>query len=232
MGCKMGYLDVGGGLAIDYDGSQDRFPRLARTTRSHEYAADVVAHVQDACSKAQRAGARPSSARAAAPSRRTIRCWCSRSWARNEVRFGEPVEPKPERPPAAQGALRNLQGHRSQERAGVLARRAARPRKRRRACSSTATSACASAPRRSACSGTAARRSQHTRARCKFVPEELYDLERTMSAIYYCNFSIFQSAPDIWAIDQLFPDHADPPAGRGAHGARARSRISPATATA
>jgi arginine decarboxylase len=26
-----------------------------------------------------------------------------------------------------------------------------------------------------------------------------------MSSIYYCNFSIFQSAPDIWAIDQLFP---------------------------
>jgi arginine decarboxylase len=26
-----------------------------------------------------------------------------------------------------------------------------------------------------------------------------------MSAIYYCNFSVFQSAPDIWAIDHLFP---------------------------
>jgi len=39
----------------------------------------------------------------------------------------------------------------------------------------------------------------------KFVPEELWDLERTMSSIYYCNFSVFQSAPDVWAIDQLFP---------------------------
>jgi arginine decarboxylase len=37
------------------------------------------------------------------------------------------------------------------------------------------------------------------------VPEELRDLERTLCAIYYCNFSVFQSAPDIWAIDQLFP---------------------------
>src|SRR5689334_7600538 len=26
-----------------------------------------------------------------------------------------------------------------------------------------------------------------------------------MSSIYYCNFSVFQSAPDVWAIDQLFP---------------------------
>lgn len=39
----------------------------------------------------------------------------------------------------------------------------------------------------------------------KFVPEELWHLEQTLSAIYYCNFSLFQSAPDIWAIDQLFP---------------------------
>jgi arginine decarboxylase len=44
-----------------------------------------------------------------------------------------------------------------------------------------------------------------TLGRVKFIPEELQDLDRTLSAIYYCNFSLFQSAPDIWAIDQLFP---------------------------
>src|SRR5690606_1554705 len=44
-----------------------------------------------------------------------------------------------------------------------------------------------------------------TLKRVKFVPEELHNLYRTLSAIYYCNFSVFQSAPDIWAIDQLFP---------------------------
>jgi arginine decarboxylase len=45
----------------------------------------------------------------------------------------------------------------------------------------------------------------HTLRRLKFVPEELQHLERNLSAIYYCNFSLFQSAPDIWAIDHLFP---------------------------
>jgi arginine decarboxylase len=39
----------------------------------------------------------------------------------------------------------------------------------------------------------------------KYVPEELQNLERVLAAIYYCNFSVFQSAPDTWAIDQLFP---------------------------
>jgi arginine decarboxylase len=37
------------------------------------------------------------------------------------------------------------------------------------------------------------------------VPEELDGLERALSDTYFCNFSMFQSLPDIWAIDQLFP---------------------------
>jgi len=36
-------------------------------------------------------------------------------------------------------------------------------------------------------------------------PEELEDLESTLSDTYFCNFSVFQSLPDSWAIDQLFP---------------------------
>ncbi len=37
------------------------------------------------------------------------------------------------------------------------------------------------------------------------VPEEFEGLERNLSDTYFCNFSMFQSLPDIWAIDQLFP---------------------------
>jgi arginine decarboxylase len=37
------------------------------------------------------------------------------------------------------------------------------------------------------------------------VPEELDDLETILSDTYFCNFSVFQSLPDSWAIDQLFP---------------------------
>jgi len=39
----------------------------------------------------------------------------------------------------------------------------------------------------------------------KYLPEELEQLGRSLADIYYCNFSVFQSAPDSWAIDQLFP---------------------------
>lgn len=38
-----------------------------------------------------------------------------------------------------------------------------------------------------------------------YVPEELNGLQALLSDTYFCNFSIFQSMPDSWAIKQLFP---------------------------
>ncbi len=37
------------------------------------------------------------------------------------------------------------------------------------------------------------------------VPEELDGLEKLLSDTYFCNFSVFQSLPDSWAVDHLFP---------------------------
>lgn len=37
------------------------------------------------------------------------------------------------------------------------------------------------------------------------LPEEFEGLPELLSDIYFCNFSLFQSMPDSWAIDQLFP---------------------------
>jgi arginine decarboxylase len=39
----------------------------------------------------------------------------------------------------------------------------------------------------------------------EYAPEELQGLEAMLSDTYFCNFSIFQSMPDSWAIKQLFP---------------------------
>lgn len=39
----------------------------------------------------------------------------------------------------------------------------------------------------------------------KSVPKELHDIDSKLADIYYCNFSVFQSLPDSWAIDQVFP---------------------------
>lgn len=39
----------------------------------------------------------------------------------------------------------------------------------------------------------------------KHTPEELQGLDKLLADKYFCNFSLFQSLPDSWAIDQLFP---------------------------
>lgn len=39
----------------------------------------------------------------------------------------------------------------------------------------------------------------------KHTPEELKKLDKLLADKYFCNFSLFQSLTDSWAIDQLFP---------------------------
>ena len=39
----------------------------------------------------------------------------------------------------------------------------------------------------------------------KHIPDELRKIDKLLADKYFCNFSLFQSLPDSWAIDQLFP---------------------------
>jgi arginine decarboxylase len=49
------------------------------------------------------------------------------------------------------------------------------------------------------------RKLQRIATELDYVPEELNGLPNMLSDTYFCNFSVFQSMPDSWAIDQLFP---------------------------
>ena len=51
LGAGLQYLDVGGGLGVDYDGSQTNFESSMNYTLE-EYAADVVYHIQSVCDEA------------------------------------------------------------------------------------------------------------------------------------------------------------------------------------
>ncbi len=51
LGAKMRYLNVGGGLAVDYDGSNTNFP-ASKNYNMQNYANDIVAAIQDACEQA------------------------------------------------------------------------------------------------------------------------------------------------------------------------------------
>ena len=58
MGAPLKYLDVGGGLGVDYDGSQTNFASSMNYT-TEEYANDVVFSVMEACDAAERAAPDP-----------------------------------------------------------------------------------------------------------------------------------------------------------------------------
>jgi arginine decarboxylase len=202
MGAAMGYIDIGGGLAIDYDGSKTDF-HASRNYTMHEYAADVVAHIQAACSKANVAPPTivSESGRAIAAHHSVL---IFEVVGVNEVRFGDAIEP----PKDGQRLLKDLyetyQGivpknvqeswhdaNQAKEEAQSLFKYGYLSLRERAQAERLYWHCC--------------EKLQHTLRRMKFVPEELQHLENSLSAIYYCNFSLFQSAPDVWAIDQLFP---------------------------
>ena len=84
-GAGLQYLDVGGGLGIDYDGSQTNFESSVNYTLQ-EYANDVVFHIQSVCDEAERAPSDDPFAKAAGPSSPITACWCSTCWARRSGR--------------------------------------------------------------------------------------------------------------------------------------------------
>jgi arginine decarboxylase len=202
MGCKMGYLDVGGGLAIDYDGSKTDF-HASRNYTLEEYASDVVAHAQDACSKADiPVPTLISESGRAIAAHHSVLVW--EVVGANEIRSGQPKEPQPnshrllrELYDTYHGVqLKNVQesyhdAGQAKEEAQSLFKYGYLTLRERAEAERLYWSCC--------------EKIKDTLRRSKIVPEELAHLETMLSAIYYCNFSIFQSAPDIWAIDQLFP---------------------------
>lgn len=202
MGCRMGYLDVGGGLAIDYDGSKTDF-HASKNYGLHEYAADIVSHVHAACTKSDVAVPTlvSESGRAVAAHHSVL---VFEVVGTSEVRFGVPQEPPPEAHRLLKDMFETYKGissknvQESWHDASQAKEEAQNLFKygylglRERAQAERLFWACCE-------------KIQERLRKLKFVPEELWHLEQTLSAIYYCNFSLFQSAPDIWAIDQLFP---------------------------
>jgi arginine decarboxylase len=202
MGAPMTYLDVGGGLAVDYDGSKTDF-HASRNYDIHEYAADVVGAIQEACKDANLEPPTivSESGRAVVAHQSVL---VFEVVGTSEIPIGDAVAPAPN----ANKVLRDMyeawqnatpqnvqeawhDASQAKEEAFTLFKLGYLSMRER-----------AEAERLFwACCG----KFLNLVRGMKQVPEELQDLERIMAAIYYCNFSVFQSAPDSWAIDQLFP---------------------------
>lgn len=202
MGCKMGYIDVGGGLAVDYDGSKSDF-HASMNYSVQEYANDVVAGIQLACD--QHSLPHPTivteSGRAVASYQSVL---IFSAVAENQERSQGAQQPDEQAPRVVHelwdvfenimpknvqeswhDANQALEEARSLFRFGYISLRDL-------AHAETLFWAC--------CERIRERMQNRVR-----IPEELENLDDLLGHIYYCNFSLFQSAPDIWAMDQLFP---------------------------
>ncbi|MFB2920714.1 biosynthetic arginine decarboxylase [Aerosakkonema funiforme] len=202
LGADMKYLDVGGGLGVDYDGSQTNF-YASKNYNMQNYANDIVAELKDACAEQQvQVPTLISESGRAIASHQSVLIFDVLSTS--DVPFGDPEPPKDGEPPIVWNLWETYQSINTENyqeayhdatqfkeeaisrfNLGIL-------RLTERARVERIYWAC--------CEKILA----ITRLQ-DYVPDELEDLEKIMASIYYINLSVFQSAPDCWAIDQLFP---------------------------
>jgi arginine decarboxylase len=202
MGAPMRYLDVGGGLAVDYDGSRTDF-HASRNYGVQEYANDVVSGIQEACGRAKL-----SVPTIVSESGRAIAAYQAvlvfEVLGSNEAKVEEPAPPASDAHPLLHTLYDTYNGiqPKNVQEAWHDASQARDEAEslfqygymglRERGAAERLVIACG-------------RKILAVAQRMGPLPEDLLALERLLSTIYYCNFSVFQSAPDTWAIDQLFP---------------------------
>jgi len=202
-GAGLKFLDVGGGLGVDYDGSSTNWPSSANYTMQ-EYANDVVATVQEACETAEvpPPDILSESGRALVAHHSVL---VFNILDVNEVLAGQsppPVE-EDEHPvihqlvdtwrsvsrknfqEAYHDALQLKEEATSLFNVGLLDLRG-------RARVEQLFLGCCEAILKII-------------RELDYVPDDLEGLEKGLADTYYGNFSVFQSAPDHWAVKQLFP---------------------------
>jgi len=202
-GAGLNYLDVGGGLGIDYDGSQTDFESSVNYTLQ-EYANDVVYHIQSVCDEAE-----VPHPVVVSESGRAVAAYHSVLVFNvlGVTGFGD-EETLPEFPEDVEQPLIDLKDtlrglssknllesfHDAQQAldsALNLFSLGYLPLQQRSWAECIYWVIC--------------RRIQKLAKDLDYFPEELEGLDSLLSETYFCNFSLFQSMPDSWAVKQLFP---------------------------
>lgn len=202
-GAPMGILDVGGGLAVDYDGSKTNFPS-SRNYSVKEYCGDVIESVVQVLDEKKI----PHPLLISESGRATVAHHAVLLFNILDVgRFESHSLPKqfPEDAPELLTTLREVLDSLNAKNSQECFHDAAYYRDEIR---SLFVHGAASLRHRAMAEllfwRIANRIAKLVKDR-KYVPDELEGLETSLSDVYYGNFSVFQSLPDSWAIDQLFP---------------------------
>lgn len=203
LGATMRYLDVGGGLGVDYDGSKTNF-YASKNYSTQNYANDVVAEVKEAC-KARDLPVPTlisESGRAVASHQSVL---VFDVLGASNVPDDEAIEPPGEGAHAIAQELYetylgiHLQNYQEAYHDAIQFKDEAISLFNFGYLSLT------DRARVERLFWACCRKIQALVRHEEYVPDDLEDLEQMMASIYYINLSVFQSVPDTWAIDQLFP---------------------------
>jgi arginine decarboxylase len=201
-GAGLKYLDVGGGLGIDYDGSQTDFESSVNYTLQ-EYSNDVVYHIQNVCDEAEveHPTIVTESGRAIAAYHSALVFNVLGVSGFGDDTFDLVAEDSEQPLIDLQETFRSLSSknllesfhdaQQSLDSALNLFSLGYLPLAQRSQAEKLYWAIC--------------RRIQRMAKELEYFPEELEVLDGMLSDTYFCNFSLFQSMPDSWAIKQLFP---------------------------
>ena len=202
-GAGLRYMDVGGGLGVDYDGSQTDFESSVNYTLQ-EYANDVVYHLQTVCDEAKvpHPTIVSESGRAIVAYHSVLVFNVLGVAGLGEEGISKAVTPEMEQPLTdlmetyehltTKNALESY--HDAQQALDMAMNLFAGgylPLDQRSLSENLYWAICL--------------KLQKLIKGMEEVPEDLQGLEESLSDTYFCNFSLFQSIPDSWAIKHLFP---------------------------
>jgi arginine decarboxylase len=202
-GAGLEFLDVGGGLGVDYDGSQTNFESSANYSLQ-EYANDVVYHIQSVCDEA---GVKHPTI--VSESGRAVVAYHSALVFNvlGVAGLGD-AEVPPELPPDSEQPIIDLLGTLQNVTARNLLESYHDAQQALDMAMSLFSGGYLPLDQRSLSENlfwSICRKMQRLVRQLDYVPEDLQGLDALLSDTYFCNFSLFQSMPDSWAIRQLFP---------------------------
>ena len=203
MGAALTYFDVGGGLAVDYDGSSTDFASSANYSLQ-EYANDVVAAVAEACN--DRETPHPillSESGRALVAHHSLLVFNVLGVDRMIQDEAPPLAEEDEAPILED--FRTVLEALTEENVQESYHDALHCREEAVTLFNLGYLDLAGRARAEQLFRACLARVLETLAGLETVPEELEGLEEKLSDTYFCNFSVFQSVPDHWAVGQLFP---------------------------
>lgn len=202
IGAPMGFLDVGGGLAVDYDGSKSNF-YASKNYSVQNYANDVVAAIKDACDTADvKMPTIVSESGRALASHQSVLVFDV--LGASDVPKADPYEPADDDHLVLHNMYETLQSLNSSNYQEIY-HDAQQFKKEAVSLFNFGYLSLEQRARAERLYWVICRRILAEMQAQEDENEELQALEKTLASIYYANLSIFRSAPDTWAMDQLFP---------------------------